>query len=44
MGFATLEWADWFKNWHLLGPIGNLPSAEAEANFHAALANPAVAT
>lgn len=32
---ATLEWADWFNNRRLLGPIGNIPPAEAEANYYA---------
>jgi transposase InsO family protein len=35
--FATLEWVDWFNNRRLLEPIGNVPPAEAEATFHAAL-------
>lgn len=34
---ATLEWVDWFNNRRLLEPIGNIPPAEAEANFYAAL-------
>ena len=32
---ATLEWVDWFNNRRLLGPIGNIPPAEAEANYYA---------
>ena len=36
---ATLEWVDWFNNRRLLEPIGNIPPAEAEANFYAALEN-----
>lgn len=33
---ATLGWVvDWFKNRRLLGPIGNIPPAEAEDNFFA---------
>ncbi len=32
---ATLGWVDWFNNRHLLGPIGNIPPAEAEENFYA---------
>ena len=36
--YATLEWVDWFNNHRLLEPIGNIPPAEAEANFYAALA------
>ena len=35
--FATLEWMDRFNNRRLLEPIGNIPPAKAEANFHAAL-------
>jgi transposase InsO family protein len=30
---ATLEWIDWFNNRRLLEPIGNIPPAEAEANY-----------
>ena len=32
---ATLGWVDWFNNRRLLGPIGNIPPAEAEDNFYA---------
>jgi transposase InsO family protein len=32
---ATLVWVDWFNNRRLLGPIGNIPPAEAEQNFYA---------
>jgi putative transposase len=35
--FATLEWVDWFNNRRLLEPIGNIPPAEAEANYYASL-------
>ena len=35
--YATLEWVDWFNHRRLLEPIGNIPPAEAEANFYAAL-------
>jgi len=35
--YATLEWVDWFNNRRLPEPIGNIPPAEAEANFYAAL-------
>jgi putative transposase len=31
---ATLEWVDWFNHKRLLGPIGNIPPAEAEANYY----------
>jgi putative transposase len=33
--FATLEWVHWFNNRRLLGPIGNIPPAEAEERYHA---------
>ena len=33
--WATLHWVDWFNNRRLLEPIGNIPPAEAEANYHA---------
>ena len=32
--FATLEWVDWFNNRRLLEPIGNMPPAEAEAQYY----------
>ena len=32
--FATLEWVDWFNNRRLLGPIGNIPPAEAEERYY----------
>jgi len=35
--FETLKWVDWFNNRRLLEPIGNIPPAEAEANFYADL-------
>ncbi|NJO35507.1 MAG: IS3 family transposase, partial [Rhodospirillales bacterium] len=35
--FATLEWVDWFNTRRLLGPLGHIPPAEAEANYYAAL-------
>ena len=35
--YATLEWVEWFNTRRLLEPIGNIPPAEAEANFYAAL-------
>jgi len=35
--YATLEWLDRLNNRRLLEPIGNIPPAEAEANFYAAL-------
>ncbi len=41
--YATLEWVDWFNTRRLLEPIGNIPPAEAEANFYAALETGALA-
>ena len=41
--YATLKWVDWFNNRRLLEPIGNIPLAEAEANFSAALETDAMA-
>ena len=32
--FATLEWVDWFNTRRLLGPIGHVPPAEAEAHYY----------
>ena len=29
----TLKWVDWYNHRRLLEPIGNIPPAEAEANF-----------
>ena len=40
---ATLEWVDWFNNRRLLGPIGNIPPAEAEERYHALATGPAMA-
>jgi len=31
---ATLTWVDWFNHRRLLEPIGNIPPAEAEANYY----------
>lgn len=33
--FATLEWVDWFNTRRLLGPIGDIPPAEFEAQYYA---------
>ena len=41
--FEAVEWVDWFNNRRLLEPIGNIPPAEAEANFYAALERPDMA-
>jgi putative transposase len=35
---ATLEWVSWFNHHRLLEPIGYMPPAEAEANYHRQLA------
>lgn len=32
--WATLTWIDWFNNRPLLEPIGNIPPAEAEADYY----------
>jgi transposase InsO family protein len=40
---ATLEWVDWFNNRRLLGPIGDIPPAEAERMFWEKLKPPAMA-
>ena len=37
------RWVDWFSNRRLLKPIGNIPPAEAEANYYAALEEPRMA-
>jgi putative transposase len=34
---ATLHWVDWFNHRRLLQPIGNIPPAEAEVAYYAAL-------
>jgi putative transposase len=33
--FATLAWMDWFNTGRLLGPIGDIPPAEFEAQYYA---------
>jgi transposase InsO family protein len=33
---ATMQWVDWYNTRRLLEPIGNIPPAEAEANYYAA--------
>jgi transposase InsO family protein len=32
--FATLEWVSWFNHQRLMGPLGYIPPAEAEANYY----------
>ncbi len=34
---AILHWVNWFNTRRLLEPIGNIPPAEAEADYYAAL-------
>lgn len=41
--FATLEWVHWFNHRRLLGPIGHVPPAEAEARLQAQLEDAAMA-
>lgn len=41
--FATLEWVDWFNHRRLLEPIGNIPPAEAEAQYYEGLVEAAEA-
>ena len=36
---ATLQWVSWFNHHRLLGPIGYITPAEAEANYYRQLAN-----
>ncbi len=40
---ATLEWVDWFNHRRLMGPIGDMPPAEAEDCYDAMLDEPAMA-
>jgi len=40
---ATLEWVAWFNTQRLLGPVGYIPPAEAEANYYRQLARVEVA-
>ena len=41
--YATAEWVEWFNNKRLLGPIGDIPPAEAEEAFWQALEPAAIA-
>jgi transposase InsO family protein len=34
---ATLEWVSWFNHQRLMGPLGHIPPAEAEANYYSRL-------
>ena len=42
-GVRPLEWVDWFNNHRLLEPIGNIPPAEAENAYYAALEDTLIA-
>ena len=33
--FATLTWVDWVNTRRLLGPLGDIPPAEFEAQYYA---------
>lgn len=35
---ATLTWVSWFNNHRLMGPLGYIPPAQAEANYYRQLA------
>lgn len=39
---ATLEWVSWFNHHRLMEPIGYIPPAEAEANYHRQLTRQAI--
>jgi transposase InsO family protein len=41
--YATLDWVDWYNNRRLLGSVGDMPPAEAEARYYAQLEAPALA-
>jgi hypothetical protein len=43
VGFATLDWVDWFNNRRLLEPIGGIPPVEGETRYYAQLEEPALA-
>lgn len=36
--YATLNWVQWFNTPRLLEPLGYLPPAEVEAQYHASAA------
>ncbi len=40
---ATLTWVSWFNNHRLMGPLGYIPPAEAEANYWRQLAEQSAA-
>ena len=41
--WETLGWVDWYNNRRLLGLIGNIPPAEAEAAYYAGNTGHAIA-
>jgi transposase InsO family protein len=41
--FATLEWVDWFNHRRLFEPIGDMPPAEKEDEYHQQLEESAMA-
>lgn len=41
---ATLTWVSWFNNHRLMGPLGYIPPAEAEANYYRRLAEQSAVT
>jgi transposase InsO family protein len=43
VGYASLEWVDWFNNRRLLEPIGNVPPTEAGARWWATKQQAAIA-
>ena len=43
VGYATLEWVDWFNQRRLLEPIGNVPPAELEQAYYRQLEGSAMA-
>ena len=40
---ATLTWVSWYNNHRLMGPLGYIPPAEAEANYYRQLAEQSAA-
>jgi len=36
--YAKLAWVDWLNHYRPLEPIGNIPPAEAEEQYYAAIA------
>ena len=40
---ATLDWVNWYNHKRLLGSIGNVPPAEAEAAYYRQQAGQAIA-